>query len=108
MTLLPQSAVEGLYIMNAEGEWVCAPKIPGAISVNSGDMLKRWSNDTVNRPAISQPTCRARTATPFPYFMAPNTQYLMESDPELHLVGEQPKHQPLRYEEYRLWFMRSN
>src|SRR5262245_24093093 len=43
-----------------------------------------------------------------PFFMAPNTRYLMEAIPSCVPAGETPKHPPLRYEEYRLWFMRSN
>jgi isopenicillin N synthase-like dioxygenase len=108
MTLLPQSAVEGLYIMNADGEWVRAPKIPGAISVNSGDMLKRWSNDTVKSTRHFAANLSREDRYAIPYFMAPNTRYLMEAIPSCMLPGEQPKHPPLRYEEYRLWFMRSN
>jgi isopenicillin N synthase-like dioxygenase len=108
MTLLPQSDVEGLYIMNGEEEWVRAPKIRGAISVNSGDMLKRWSNDTVKSTRHFAANLSRESRYAIPYFMAPNTRYLMEAIPSCVPPGEKPKHPPLRYEEYRLWFMRSN
>ena len=108
MTLLPQSDVEGLYIMNAQEEWVRAPKIPGAISVNSGDMLKRWCNDTVKSTRHFAANLSRESRYAIPFFMAPNTRYLMEAIPSCVPAGEKPKHPPLRYEEYRLWFMRSN
>jgi isopenicillin N synthase-like dioxygenase len=108
MTLLPQSDVEGLYIMNAQEEWVRAPKIRGAISVNSGDMLKRWSNDTVKSTRHFAANLSRESRYAIPFFMAPNTRYLMEAIPSCVPTGETPKHPPLRYEEYRLWFMRSN
>ena len=108
MTLLPQSEVEGLYIVNSDGEWVRAPKIRGAISVNSGDMLKRWSNDTVKSTRHFAVNLSRESRYAIPYFMAPNTRYLMEAIPSCVPPGEAPKHAPLRYEEYRLWFMRSN
>ena len=108
MTLLPQSDVEGLYIMNSQEEWVRAPKIRGAISVNSGDMLKRWSNDTVKSTRHFAANLSRESRYAIPFFMAPNTRYLMEAIPSCVPAGEKPKHPPLRYEEYRLWFMRSN
>jgi len=108
MTLLPQSAVEGLYIMNADEEWVRAPKIAGAISVNSGDMLKRWSNDTVKSTRHFAANLSRDSRYAIPYFMSPNTRYLIEAIASCVPPGEKPKHPPIRYEEYRLWFMRSN
>lgn len=108
MTLLPQSDVEGLYIVNANDEWVRAPKIGNAISVNSGDMLRRWSNDTVKSTRHFAANLSRRDRYAIPYFMAPNTRYVMEAIPSCVPAGEAPKHPPLRYEEYRLWFMRSN
>jgi len=108
ITLLPQSDVEGLYILNAQEEWVLAPKIRGAISVNSGDMLKRWSNDTLKSTRHFAANLSGESRYAIPYFMAPNTRYLMEAIPSCVPPGEKAKHPPLRYEEYRLWFMRSN
>ena len=108
MTLLPQSDVEGLYIVNAQDEWVRAPKIRGAISVNSGDMLRRWSNDTVKSTRHFAANLSRESRYAIPYFMAPNTRYLMEAIPSCVPSGAKPKHPPLRYEEHRLWFMRSN
>jgi isopenicillin N synthase-like dioxygenase len=108
ITLLPQSDVEGLYIMNAREEWVRAPKIRGAITVNSGEMLKRWSNDTLKSTRHFAANLSGESRYAIPYFMAPNTRYLMEAIPSCVPPGEKPKHPPLRYEEYRLWFMRSN
>lgn len=108
MTLLPQSDVEGLYIMNADEEWVRAPKIRGAISVNSGDMLRRWSNDAVKSTRHFAANLSRESRYAIPFFMAPNTRYLMQAIPSCVPPGESPKHPPLRYEEHRLWFMRSN
>lgn len=81
---------------------------PGAISVNSGDMLKRWSNDTVKSTRHFATNLSRESRYAIPFFMAPNTRYLMEAIPSCVPAGEKPNHPPLRYEEYRLWFMRSN
>lgn len=108
MTFLPQSAIEGLYIMNGAEAWVRAPKIPGAISVNSGDMLKRWSNDTLKSTRHFAANLSRESRYAIPYFFSPNTRYLMHAIPSCVPAGEEPRHPPMRYEEYRLWFMRSN
>jgi isopenicillin N synthase-like dioxygenase len=34
----------GLEVLNAAGEWIDAPPLPGAYVVNIGDMLEIWSN----------------------------------------------------------------
>jgi len=44
MTLLPQNQVPGLAIRLASGEWVEPPPLPRSFLVNTGDMMRRWSN----------------------------------------------------------------
>jgi isopenicillin N synthase-like dioxygenase len=43
-TILSQSA-PGLQVRNAAGHWVAAPPIDGALLVNMGDCMERWTND---------------------------------------------------------------
>ena len=45
VTLLWQDDVGGLEVMGLDGAWVAAPPVPGALVVNIGDLLARWSND---------------------------------------------------------------
>jgi isopenicillin N synthase-like dioxygenase len=71
-------------------------------------MLKRWSNDTVKSTRHFAANLSRESRYAIPFFMAPNTRYLMEAIPSCVSAGEKPKHPPLLYEEYRLWFMRSN
>ena len=42
-TVLPQSNVEGLYIRPGRRSWLKAPRIPGSLIINSGDMCRRWT-----------------------------------------------------------------
>ena len=44
MALLPMSAVPALEVEHPSGGWVEAPIVPGAIVVNTGEFLNRWSN----------------------------------------------------------------
>jgi isopenicillin N synthase-like dioxygenase len=43
-TILAQTA-EGLQVRNAAGRWINAPPVPGALLINIGDCLERWTND---------------------------------------------------------------
>lgn len=43
-TILSQSA-PGLQVQNTSGQWVAAPPIDGALLVNIGDCMERWTND---------------------------------------------------------------
>ena len=42
-TLL-HSTAPGLEVMNCEGRWIDAPPVPGALTVNIGDLLELWTN----------------------------------------------------------------
>ncbi|NKB48402.1 MAG: isopenicillin N synthase family oxygenase [Alphaproteobacteria bacterium] len=44
ITLLPLSEVPGLEVLTQSGKWIPAPHIPGAILVNTGEFLNRWTN----------------------------------------------------------------
>lgn len=45
LTLLAPNDVPGLQIRRRDGSWMDAPTIPGAFTVNGGQMLLRWTND---------------------------------------------------------------
>jgi len=44
LTLLFQDTVGGLQVYDANGQWQDVPPIPGAIVINSGDLLELWTN----------------------------------------------------------------
>lgn len=44
ITLLLQDQVGGLQVMNSADQWVDVEPEPGAIIVNTGDLMERWSN----------------------------------------------------------------
>lgn len=47
LTLLFQDSRGGLQVRSPKGTFVDATPIPGTIVINAGDLLARWSNDTI-------------------------------------------------------------
>ena len=49
LTVLIQDEVGGLQV-HREGYWYDIPPVPGAIVINTGDMMQVWSNDVYHAP----------------------------------------------------------
>ncbi len=108
MTLLPYNELPGLAIRRPNGEWFEQPVIPGSFTVNTGDMLHRWSNhqflSTPHR-VINQSGAE-RYAIPF--FFDATLDYKMSCLPTCRSADNPPKHEPTSYAEYMLWFASTN
>lgn len=76
-TLL-RSTLPGLEVLNGAGQWIDAPPIPGAFTVNIGDLLELWTDGT-----FVATTHRVRKVTDerfsFPFFF--NVDYATEIAP---------------------------
>ena len=107
MTFLPDNDVAGLEIRPSGHDWTPAPSIPGSFLVNSGDTLKRWTNDrflsTEHRAAT-----RGRDRYAVPFFMSPRLDHVVECLPTCHGPGDPPRHAPITYRDYVAWFTGQN
>ena len=64
--LLQDSAPGGLQVLMPDGRWIDVPSVPGALVINTGDLLQRWTNDrwisnvhrVVNPPAARRGSSR--------------------------------------------------
>lgn len=45
ITLLFQGSSGGLEVMHKKGEYIYSPPVPGAVLVNIGDLMQRWTSD---------------------------------------------------------------
>ncbi len=109
LTMLAQADLPGLSIKMPDGEWMDVPVIEGALVVNSGDMMRRWTNhrflSTPHR-AVNRNPGADRYAIPF--FFDANIDFSMECLPTCMSDENPPKYEPITYMDYMLWFTRKN
>ncbi|MDE1173284.1 MAG: 2-oxoglutarate and iron-dependent oxygenase domain-containing protein [Parvibaculaceae bacterium] len=83
----------GLQVLNAAGEWIEAPPVPGAFVINIGDMLEAMTNGRfIATPHRVRPTSEERFS--FPLFCSVDYDTLVEPLPEFVGEGETPAYPP--------------
>lgn len=109
LTLLAQSGLPGLAILSQSGQWIEPPRIDGSFIVNSGDMLKRWTNErflsTPHRVVNKTPNAD-RYAIPF--FFDCTIDHVMACIPTCASAENPPRHEPITYTDYMAWFYDKN
>ncbi len=75
----------GLQVLADDGTWIDAPSIPGSLIINTGDLIKRWTNDRwrsnehrVLPPPAEDPTEELISLV---YFGEPNYDVVVEAFP---------------------------
>lgn len=107
-TVLPQANVEGLYIRPQGRFWIKAPRIPGSLVINAGDMCRRWTNDrflSTQHLAINL-TEQHRYSTPF--FYTPHIDHPIVCLPTCCGADNPARYPPITYGEYRVWWLNTN
>jgi isopenicillin N synthase-like dioxygenase len=108
LTFLMQDGVSGLQVRRTDGSWFDAPVVPGKFLVNTGDMLRRWSNDrylsTPHRVLNASGTDRYSIAL----FFDTNLDQVMSCLPTCHGPGQPAKHEPITYRAYLSEFLDAN
>jgi isopenicillin N synthase-like dioxygenase len=98
LTIVCQDSVAGgLQILDKDNKWIDVEYIPGALVINIGDLMARWTNDrwtstlhrVVNPPADIAAMSRRQS---FAYFHQPNYNIWVEC-----LDGCSDEHYPVRY-----------
>ncbi len=108
LTILPQSEVDGLHIRPPGSDWIKAPRVEGGLFINSGDMLKRWTNDrflSTQHMAVNGSNASRYAAV---FFISPDLDYAMSCLPTCCDAEHPPKYEPITYRHYRTWFMDAN
>lgn len=108
MTLLAQNDVPGLEIGLPDGRWIDAPAIPGTFIVNSGDMLRRWTNDRFLATPHRVINRSGRERYSIPFFFDPALDYPMACVPTCASADNPAKYPPITLMEYLTWHQRRN
>ncbi|MFT6292389.1 MAG: isopenicillin N synthase-like dioxygenase [Ilumatobacter sp.] len=98
-TLLLQNA-PGLTVYNQKREcWIQAPVVDGAFVVNSGELLKQWTNDRYVsvRHFANNDAADSRYSIPFFYNAA--ADYPMECLPTCHSADNPPRYPTISYQQ---------
>ena len=101
-TLLAQKSIAGLEVRTDDNDWVEVPPIEGALVLNTGDMLKRWSNDTIKSTphrVINRSSC-SRFSIPF--FFEPDMHATIKIFDTCISEDSPAKHPPVMYGDYLL------
>lgn len=105
MTLLPTNPVAGLQIQPHGEDWFAVAQEPESFVVNSGDTLRRWSNDrflsTTHRAINTSDGDRYA----IPFFFDPRVDSVVECLPGCTSANDPPRHEPLVYGDYLRSFM---
>ena len=100
LTLLLQDDVGGLQVFR-EGQWHNIPSVPGAIVVNTGDMMQVWSND-VYQAAIHR-VLAMQTSDRFsiPFFFNPSSSCVIEPLSTTITDNRPSRYRPITWKQFR-------
>ncbi|MEM7096278.1 MAG: 2-oxoglutarate and iron-dependent oxygenase domain-containing protein [Actinomycetota bacterium] len=98
-TLLLQDG-PGLVIYSAERDaWIQAPVVPGAIVVNTGELLRQWSNDRFLSTRHFADNAAPTSRYSIPLFFNASGDWPMECLPTCHGPDNPPRYATVSYNE---------
>jgi isopenicillin N synthase-like dioxygenase len=97
LTFLAQSALPGLEVRTAEGEWIRPPTVPGTFVVNTGAMLARYSNDRFRATPHRVINRNGASRYAIPFFLGPNHDSIVDCVPTCVGPGNPPHYEATTY-----------
>jgi isopenicillin N synthase-like dioxygenase len=113
-TILRQDdAPGGLQVLSADQEWVDVPPLRGALTINAGDLLARWTNDrwrsnvhrVINPPKSLTGSTRRLSIV---LFTGPNPDARIECLPSCRSPAHPPKYEPVVAHEHLMSKIRAS
>lgn len=102
ITLLPAATDSGLEILTRDGEWLAVPSLEGQLIVDTGDMMKRLTNDKIPATThrVVNPQGEPKPRYSMPFFVHPHPDASLEVIDACVPDGESPKYKPITADEY--------
>lgn len=97
ITFLAQSALPGLEVRTAEGEWIRPPAVPGTFVVNTGAMLAHYSNDRFKATPHRVVNRNDASRYAIPFFLGPSHDTVVEPVPSCVGPNNPPRYEPTTY-----------
>ncbi|HVB15156.1 MAG TPA: 2OG-Fe(II) oxygenase family protein [Stellaceae bacterium] len=113
MTFLAQTEVPGLQVRlppngPKAGDWLDVPYLPNSFAVNSGDMLRRWSNGRfLSTPHRALPPVGGERYA-IPFFLGPRFDQVIECLPTCASRDNPPRWPPITYAEWQEYWYDAN
>ena len=92
--LMADPDVGGLEVQRPDGDWAPVVPVPGALVVNLGDAMARWTNDRW-RSTLHRVSSAARRRQSIAFFHNANWDASIECLPGCLASGEQPRYPPM-------------
>ncbi|MEO1060880.1 MAG: 2-oxoglutarate and iron-dependent oxygenase domain-containing protein [Actinomycetota bacterium] len=94
----------GLQVQHEDGSWVGAPDVPGGLVINTGDLLRRWTNDRwcSNVHRVLPPPAEAPTEEliSLVYFGEPNHDAVVETFESCTSADRPARYEPILASRY--------
>jgi isopenicillin N synthase-like dioxygenase len=104
MTLLAQANVPGLAVQMPSGHWRLAPFVPGALLINTGNLMVRWTNGRFLSTKHRVINVASADRYAFPVFFGPDPDTVIECLPSCRDADGSAKQPPIRYQELMEWY----
>ena len=100
LTVLLADSQPGLQFEH-DGEWHTVAPVPGALTINIGDIVQVWSNDRYRAPVHRVLAHAEAVRYSAPFFYNPSYEVDYAPLPGALAPGEAPRYQPINWGEFR-------
>jgi isopenicillin N synthase-like dioxygenase len=106
LTLLVQDSVGGLQVLDQAGSWINVSPLKGGIILNTGDMLRYFSNNTIISTPHRVINISGRERFSVPFFFEPNMH--AQISPIVKTNGIHNNREPIEYADYLMERIKNN
>ncbi|MET7390616.1 isopenicillin N synthase family dioxygenase [Streptomyces sp. NPDC005529] len=100
LTVLAQGRQGGLQVLDGEGRWTDVPPVRGTFVVNTGQLMRRWTNDLYASVTHRVVNTSGVARYSIPCFCDPDPEAVVECLPSCVAPGRSAKYPPVTVSEH--------